>query len=162
MSWICQASRYATRPARRMVLRRPEKLRQAVSVRKKKTMCGNIATCWPLIKANGRISTSRGAWSRREICLLMCECSRMQERSRLNTGMYFLGMPMIFYFWALHLCCFGFVIPSTLYCSWCHDFGTIILIVVDSAINLTKNSQFYVRQGDVERLIAQGYLQKLS
>lgn len=29
------------------------------------------------------------------------------------------------------------------------------------AINLTKNSQFYVRQGDVERLIAQGYLQKL-
>jgi GINS complex subunit 1 len=30
------------------------------------------------------------------------------------------------------------------------------------AINLTKNSQFYVRQGDVERLIAQGYLQKLS
>ncbi|KAG9244808.1 hypothetical protein BJ878DRAFT_420575 [Calycina marina] len=28
-------------------------------------------------------------------------------------------------------------------------------------INLTKNSQFYVRQGDVERLIAQGYLQKL-
>ncbi|KAL6818645.1 hypothetical protein GGI42DRAFT_310393 [Trichoderma sp. SZMC 28013] len=30
------------------------------------------------------------------------------------------------------------------------------------AITLTKNSQFYVRQGDVERLIAQGYLQKLS
>ncbi|KAL9029800.1 MAG: hypothetical protein Q9196_002000 [Gyalolechia fulgens] len=30
------------------------------------------------------------------------------------------------------------------------------------AINLTKNSQFYVRQGDVERLIAQGYLQKLN
>lgn len=29
-------------------------------------------------------------------------------------------------------------------------------------INLTMNSQFYVRQGDVERLIAQGYLQKLS
>lgn len=29
------------------------------------------------------------------------------------------------------------------------------------AITLTKNSQFYVRQGDVERLIAQGYLQKL-
>ncbi|KAF2401245.1 GINS complex, Psf1 component [Trichodelitschia bisporula] len=29
-------------------------------------------------------------------------------------------------------------------------------------INLTKNSQFYVRQGDVERLIAQGYLQKLG
>jgi hypothetical protein len=32
----------------------------------------------------------------------------------------------------------------------------------DRAITLTKNSQFYVRQGDVERLIAQGYLQKLS
>ncbi|KAL2049010.1 hypothetical protein ABVK25_010762 [Lepraria finkii] len=30
------------------------------------------------------------------------------------------------------------------------------------AITLTKNSQFYVRQGDVERLIGQGYLQKLS
>jgi GINS complex subunit 1 len=29
-------------------------------------------------------------------------------------------------------------------------------------INLTKNSQFYVRQGDIERLISQGYLQKLS
>jgi len=30
------------------------------------------------------------------------------------------------------------------------------------AINLTKNSQFYVRQGDVERLIAQGFLQRLG
>ncbi|KAK2760811.1 DNA replication protein psf1 [Arachnomyces sp. PD_36] len=30
------------------------------------------------------------------------------------------------------------------------------------SINLTKNSQFYVRQGDVERLIAQGFLQRLS
>ncbi|KAH8808202.1 hypothetical protein F5884DRAFT_821610 [Xylogone sp. PMI_703] len=30
------------------------------------------------------------------------------------------------------------------------------------AINLTKDSQLYVRQGDVERLIAQGYLQKLT
>ncbi|KAI9674541.1 MAG: DNA replication protein psf1 [Caeruleum heppii] len=30
------------------------------------------------------------------------------------------------------------------------------------SINLTKNSQFYVRQGDVERLIAQGFLQKLN
>ncbi|RMZ88821.1 hypothetical protein DV736_g3947, partial [Chaetothyriales sp. CBS 134916] len=29
-------------------------------------------------------------------------------------------------------------------------------------INLTKNSQFYVRQADVERLIAQGFLQKLG
>ncbi|KAF4540373.1 DNA replication complex GINS protein PSF1 [Lasiodiplodia theobromae] len=30
------------------------------------------------------------------------------------------------------------------------------------AITLTKNSQFYVRQGDVERLIQQGYLQRLT
>ena len=30
------------------------------------------------------------------------------------------------------------------------------------AINLTKNSQFYVRQGDVESLIKQGFLQKLG
>ncbi|KAI9804291.1 MAG: DNA replication protein psf1 [Piccolia ochrophora] len=30
------------------------------------------------------------------------------------------------------------------------------------AITLTKNSQFYVRQGDVERLITQGFLQRLS
>lgn len=30
------------------------------------------------------------------------------------------------------------------------------------SITLTKNSQFYVRQGDVERLISQGYLQKLG
>ncbi|KAF2198681.1 GINS complex, Psf1 component [Delitschia confertaspora ATCC 74209] len=30
------------------------------------------------------------------------------------------------------------------------------------AITLSKNSQFFVRQGDVERLIAQGYLQRLS
>ncbi|KAF2094624.1 DNA replication complex GINS protein PSF1 [Rhizodiscina lignyota] len=30
------------------------------------------------------------------------------------------------------------------------------------SITLSKNSQFYVRQGDVERLIAQGYLQKLT
>ena len=30
------------------------------------------------------------------------------------------------------------------------------------AINLTKNSQFFVRQGDVERLIQQGFLQKLG
>lgn len=37
-----------------------------------------------------------------------------------------------------------------------------LLLTLDSTINLTKNSQFYVRQGDVERLISQGYLQKLS
>lgn len=30
------------------------------------------------------------------------------------------------------------------------------------AIMLKKNSQFFVRHGDVERLIAQGYLQKLG
>jgi GINS complex subunit 1 len=30
------------------------------------------------------------------------------------------------------------------------------------AINLTKNSQFFVRHGDVERLIAQGFLQRLT
>ena len=30
------------------------------------------------------------------------------------------------------------------------------------SINLTKNSQFFVRIGDVERLIAQGYLQRLD
>jgi GINS complex subunit 1 len=36
------------------------------------------------------------------------------------------------------------------------------MLMLDRAINLTKNSQFYVRQGDVERLIAQGYLKKLS
>ncbi|OJJ97846.1 hypothetical protein ASPACDRAFT_122524 [Aspergillus aculeatus ATCC 16872] len=29
-------------------------------------------------------------------------------------------------------------------------------------INLTKNSQLYVRQGDVERLIAQGFLERLG
>lgn len=40
--------------------------------------------------------------------------------------------------------------------------GRYILLTPASAINLTKNSQFYVRQGDVERLIQQGYLQKLS
>ncbi|KIX04664.1 uncharacterized protein Z518_05534 [Rhinocladiella mackenziei CBS 650.93] len=30
------------------------------------------------------------------------------------------------------------------------------------AINLTKNSQFYVKQGDVERLIQMGFLQRLN
>lgn len=38
----------------------------------------------------------------------------------------------------------------------------LIKVITLSAINLTKNSQFYVRQGDVERLIAQGFLQRLS
>jgi GINS complex subunit 1 len=35
-------------------------------------------------------------------------------------------------------------------------------LTVLRSITLTKNSQFYVRHGDVERLIAQGYLQRLS
>lgn len=35
-------------------------------------------------------------------------------------------------------------------------------LILIRAIMLAKNSQFFVRQGDVERLIAQGYLQKLS
>ena len=34
--------------------------------------------------------------------------------------------------------------------------------LVCRTINLTKNSQFYVRQADVERLIAQGYLEKIG
>jgi len=38
----------------------------------------------------------------------------------------------------------------------------LTVVALYRAINLTKNSQFYVRQGDVERLIAQGYLQRLS
>jgi hypothetical protein len=41
-------------------------------------------------------------------------------------------------------------------CSW------VNLTRLDRSITLTKNSQFYVRHGDVERLIAQGYLQRLS
>ena len=45
-------------------------------------------------------------------------------------------------------------------CSLCA--GITFPNISGSAINLTKNSQFFVRQGDVERLIAQGYLQKLS
>lgn len=43
-----------------------------------------------------------------------------------------------------------------------HHFRQGRVLTQCSAITLTKNSQFYVRQGDVERLIAQGYLQKLS
>ena len=43
---------------------------------------------------------------------------------------------------------------------WLCDIITVL--IGHSAITLTKNSQFYVRQGDVERLIQQGYLQKLS
>jgi hypothetical protein len=40
--------------------------------------------------------------------------------------------------------------------------GERITNAFSRAINLTKNSQFYVRHGDVERLIAQGFLQRLS
>lgn len=36
------------------------------------------------------------------------------------------------------------------------------LSFLDRVINLTKNSQLYVRQGDVERLIAQGFLERLT
>lgn len=50
---------------------------------------------------------------------------------------------------------YGYVVGVVL-CVWIHANAAF------SAITLTKNSQFYVRQGDVERLIAQGYLQKLS
>lgn len=39
--------------------------------------------------------------------------------------------------------------------------NTMLTKCIIRAITLTKNSQFYVKQGDVERLIAQGYLQKL-
>lgn len=53
---------------------------------------------------------------------------------------------------------YGYGIRTTL-CDMPRGF---VLIIVSSAITLTKNSQFYVRQGDVERLIAQGYLQKLA
>ncbi len=47
---------------------------------------------------------------------------------------------------------------------WVSDSGILmnLPLTVSSTINLTKNSQFYVRQGDVERLIQQGYLQKLG
>lgn len=38
----------------------------------------------------------------------------------------------------------------------------ILMLILCSVINLTKNSQLYVRQGDVERLIAQGFLERLS
>ena len=39
--------------------------------------------------------------------------------------------------------------------------GAMLTILIRT-LNLTKNSQFYVRQADVERLIAQGYLQKIG
>lgn len=42
------------------------------------------------------------------------------------------------------------------------EFPVELTIWLRSAIMLSKNSQFFVRQSDVERLIAQGYLQKLS
>lgn len=43
-------------------------------------------------------------------------------------------------------------------CGW----GADSFVLVDRSIALTKNSQYYVRQNDVERLIAQGYLQRLD
>lgn len=43
-----------------------------------------------------------------------------------------------------------------------HPLFTDILAPFCRSITLSRNSQFYVRQGDVERLIAQGYLQKLG
>ena len=36
------------------------------------------------------------------------------------------------------------------------------MLTLHRVINLTKNSQLYVRQGDVERLIAQGFLERLG
>lgn len=51
---------------------------------------------------------------------------------------------------------YGYVCHHTIICY------RLRLTDINSAITLTKNSQFFVRQGDVERLIAQGYLQKLS
>ena len=42
------------------------------------------------------------------------------------------------------------------------SYELLLLLTPHRAITLTKNSQFYVRHGDVERLIAQGYLQRLS
>lgn len=41
-------------------------------------------------------------------------------------------------------------------------FANSISLFLFSVINLTKNSQLYVRQGDVERLISQGFLERLS
>ena len=38
----------------------------------------------------------------------------------------------------------------------------MLMLMLCRVINLTKNSQLYVRQGDVERLIAQGFLERLS
>jgi GINS complex subunit 1 len=37
-----------------------------------------------------------------------------------------------------------------------------ILLLIIRVITLTKNSQLYVRQADVERLIQQGYLQRID
>ena len=42
----------------------------------------------------------------------------------------------------------------------CYD-GTACTDDIASAITLKRNSQFFVRHGDVEHLIAQGYLQRL-
>jgi GINS complex subunit 1 len=50
---------------------------------------------------------------------------------------------------------YGYVITS-------HTMLVCRTLRKNRTITLTKNSQFYVRQGDVQRLIQQGYLQKLS
>ena len=45
------------------------------------------------------------------------------------------------------------------------EYGFVTAIwngLISRAITLTKNSQLYVRQADVERLIQQGYLQRID
>jgi GINS complex subunit 1 len=46
------------------------------------------------------------------------------------------------------------------------EYGYELLVqwgkLMDRVITLTKNSQLYVRQADVERLIQQGYLQRID
>lgn len=44
----------------------------------------------------------------------------------------------------------------------CHNYEICITDLDARSIMLTKNSQFFVRQGDVEHLIAQKFLQKLT
>lgn len=67
----------------------------------------------------------------------MCASCVTPERSRRNTGERPSERADVFFSWAK-------------------------LTYLNRSITLTKNSQFYVRHGDVERLIAQGYLQRLS
>lgn len=55
---------------------------------------------------------------------------------------------------------YGYVVLllSTLF----FDMGLWTRTDLGRVINLTKNSQLYVRHGDVERLIAQGFLERLT